>query len=226
MLLRNRTEAGRELAVRLAGRQREGGLTDPVVLALPRGGVPVAVEIAEALGAPLDVLVVRKIGAPFNPELGVGAVAGDAPPLYDERTLAMLDLTEDRLGPTVARERTELHRREDLYRGGRPMPDVHGRTVVVVDDGLATGVTARAALRSARGLEPAELIMAVPVCSREAAELVGAEADELIWLHQPRPFSSVGQWYLDFDQVSDDEVVRMLTAARADARDRGSSDDG
>ncbi|MFF9867398.1 phosphoribosyltransferase [Streptomyces sp. NPDC013953] len=229
MLLRNRTEAGRELAARLLDLEHEGSLKDPVVLALPRGGVPVAVEIATALGAPLDVLVVRKIGAPFNPELGVGAVAGEAPPLYDRRTLAMLDLTEERLGPAVARERTELHRREALYRGGRPMPEVHGRTVVLVDDGLATGVTARAALRAVRGLEPADVVMAVPVCSREAAELVAAESDRLVYLHQPRPFSSVGQWYLDFEQVGDDEVIRTLTAARAagaDATGGGPSDHG
>ncbi|MET9800649.1 phosphoribosyltransferase family protein [Streptomyces sp. NPDC006368] len=217
MLLRDRREAGRELAARLAERQRDGTLTDPIVLALPRGGVPVADEIATALGAPLDVLVVRKIGAPYNPELGVGAVAGEAPPLYDRRTLAALGLTEERLAPTVARERTELRRREELYRGGRPMPDVRGRTVVVVDDGLATGVTARAALRAVRNMAPARVVMAVPVCAAEAARLVAAEADELVYLHQPRPFSSVGQWYLDFDQVGDDEVIRTLTAARTDA---------
>ncbi|GGW39223.1 phosphoribosyltransferase [Streptomyces xantholiticus] len=210
MLFHDRREAGRELADRLIALRSEGALADPFILALPRGGVPIGDEIARALGAPLDVVVARKIGAPFNPEVGVGALAGEGPPLYDERALAMLDLTADRLSPVVARERAEMHRREDLYRGGRPAPEVKGRTAVVVDDGLATGVTARAALRAVRGMEPARLLLAVPVGSPEAAEALAAEADAVVCLHRPQPFYAVGQWYEEFDQVGDDEVIAIL----------------
>ncbi|MFJ8074545.1 phosphoribosyltransferase [Streptomyces sp. NPDC096176] len=210
MLFHDRREAGRELAGLLARRLDEGTLGSPFVLALPRGGVPIGDEIARALGAPLDVVVARKIGAPYNPEVGVGALAGEGPPLFDERTLAMLDLTADRLAPQVARERTEMHRREDLYRGGRPAPEVSGRTVVVVDDGLATGVTARAALRAVRGMGPGRLLLAVPVGSQEAAEALTAEADEVLCPHRPSLFHAVGQWYEDFDQVGDEEVVAIL----------------
>jgi putative phosphoribosyl transferase len=213
MRFHDRREAGRKLAERLEDMRRGGQLNNPVVLALPRGGVPVADEIARALHAPLDVLVARKIGAPFNPELGVGALAGEDPPLYDKRALAMLDLSADRLAPQVARERAELHRREDLYREGRPAPDVRGRSVIVVDDGLATGVTARAALRTVRGSGPARLILAVPVCSPEAAIALGPEVDELVCLYRPDSFRAVGQWYEEFDQVGDEEVIATLRAS-------------
>ncbi|QKW48570.1 phosphoribosyltransferase [Streptomyces buecherae] len=215
MLFSDRRAAGRELAAQLADRALHSEVASPFVLALPRGGVPVADEVAKVLHAPLDVLVVRKIGPPFNPELGVGALTGEDPPLYDERALAMLDLTADRLGAQVARARTELHRREDLYRGGRPAPDLRGRTVVLVDDGLATGVTAHAALRAVRRSEPARVVLAAPVCSVEAATALGTEADDVVCAHQPRPFGSVGQWYADFEQVSDDEVIDTLRAAHA-----------
>lgn len=213
MEFRTRREAGRRLAVLLADPKRAGQWKEPVVLALPRGGVPVADEVAKALHAPLDVLVARKIGAPFSPEVGIGALAGQDPPLYDEQALAMLDLTPERLAPQAARERAELHRREALYRAGRPKPDLRGRDVIVVDDGLATGVTARAALRAVRASEPAHVVLAVPVSSPEAAAALQAETDEFICLFQPRPFGSVGQWYEDFDQVGDDEVTDILKAS-------------
>lgn len=211
----DRGEAGQELAARLLVRYRAGELPSPYVLALPRGGVPVAAEVARALDAPLDVVVVRKIGAPFDRELGVGALAGGAPPLYDTGALASLGLSADRLGDRVEAERAELRRREEVYRAGRPAPVLGGRTAVLVDDGLATGVTARAAVRAVRAMSPAAVVLAVPVCSREAAGTLRAETDGLVTLYTPRPFHSVGRWYDDFTQVGDDEVVAALRDAAA-----------
>ncbi|MFF8828127.1 phosphoribosyltransferase [Streptomyces sp. NPDC015131] len=210
MRFRDRGEAGRELAARFTEWRRQGRLDDPVVLGLPRGGVPVAAEIAAALHAPLDVLVVRKIGAPYNPEVGIGALAGDRPPVFDERALAVLGLAPERLAARVEAERAELRRREELYRGGRPAPRLRGRTVVVVDDGLATGATARAALRAVRASGPARLLLAVPVCSGQALTALRGEADEIVYLYQPPYFEAVGQWYDDFAQLTDAEVVRAL----------------
>ncbi|GAB2886858.1 phosphoribosyltransferase [Streptomyces deserti] len=210
MRFRDRREAGRQLAEQLRVRQDEGTLPDPVVLALPRGGVTVAREVARALDAPLDVLVVRKIGAPFQEELGVGAIAGDEEPLFDTDTLRRLSLSEAVLAPVVQRERAELRRRERLYRQGRPAPELRGRTVIVVDDGLATGATARAALRFLRRQDPARIVLAAPVCSPEAADLLRPEADEVICLYQPAAFMAVGLWYDDFDQLTDEDVLRAL----------------
>lgn len=217
MRFRDRQEAGRELAARLHVLHGQGALPHPVVLALPRGGVAVALEVARVLGAPLDVLVARKIGAPFQPELGVGAVAGDEPPLYDERSLRQLGLSEAELAPVAARERAELRRREELYRQGRPAADLRGHTAIVVDDGLATGATARAALRSVRRGAPQRVVLAVPVSSRQAADLLRPEVDELVCLYRPSDFRAVGLWYDDFAQLSDDEVLAALRAARAEA---------
>ncbi|MFE2262393.1 phosphoribosyltransferase [Streptomyces griseosporeus] len=217
MRFRDREEAGRELGARLRLLREKDELPRPVVLALPRGGVTVALEVARALDAPLDVLVARKIGAPFQPELGVGALAGDGPPLYDRESLARLGLTEAELAPVVRRERAELKRRERLYRQGRPAADLSGRTAVVVDDGLATGVTARAALRAVRGGAPRRVVLAVPVSSPQAARLLSPEVDELVCLAQPSDFRAVGLWYDDFEQLSDDDVLRALRAAPADA---------
>jgi putative phosphoribosyl transferase len=210
MRFRDRQQAGQELAARLLEWAADDDLVDPVVLALPRGGVPVAAEVAEALRVPLDVLVVRKIGAPGRPEAGIGAIADDEPPLFDQHSLRRLGIREARLAPHVARERAELHRREDAYRKGRPPPSVRDRTVILVDDGLATGVTARAALRHLRGRKPARLILAVPVGATDARSALREEADDVICLHQPRDFYAVGQWYEDFAQVSDSEVTEAL----------------
>ncbi|MGP3998773.1 phosphoribosyltransferase [Streptomyces sp. 8N706] len=210
MRFHDHRHAGEELGLRLLEWAADGEIANPVVLALPRGGVPVAAEVARALNAPLDVLVARKIGAPGHPEMGIGAIAGEDPPVYDSRALEMLGLVEDDLAADVARERAELHRREELYRGGRPAPDVEGRTVILVDDGLATGVTARAALRHLRAKNPARLILAVPVCALQSAETVRPDADDLVCLHQPGSFRAVGEWYEEFAQVSDNEVIATL----------------
>ncbi|NGO12620.1 phosphoribosyltransferase [Streptomyces sp. HC44] len=210
MRFRDRRQAGAALAERLLAQRDEGALPDPVVLALPRGGVVVAGEVARALDAPLDVLVARKIGAPFQSELGVGAIAGEDEPLFDERALDRLGLSKAALEPIVEREREELHRREQLYRKGLAIPELTGRTAVVVDDGVATGVTALAALRSVRRHDPARVTLAVPVCSPEAARLVREEADDVVCLHEPATFMAVGLWYEEFDQVTDDEVLDVL----------------
>lgn len=219
MRFHDHRQAGQELAARLVEWAADGDLGEPVVLALPRGGVPVAAEIARALGTPMDVLVARKIGLPDRPEAGVGALVGEDAPVFDEESLAMLGMSEDEFAPEVARQRAELHRREDLYRQGRPDPETAGRTVVLVDDGLATGVTARAALRHLRGTDPGRLILAVPVGSPEAAEAMRREADDVICLYRPDSFRSVGEWYEEFPQVTDNEVISTLrTPAISPAR--------
>ncbi|MEV0639897.1 phosphoribosyltransferase family protein [Streptomyces sp. NPDC050619] len=210
MRFRDRRHAGRDLGERLRFLQEKGALAHPVVLALPRGGTTVGREVAQALQAPLDVVVARKIGAPFQEELGVGAIAGDDPPLFDERALEQVGLSSGDLEDVVDREREELHRREERYRQGRPAPDLQDRTVIVVDDGLATGVTARAALRWVRSQSPERVVLAVPVCSPEAAHDLRGEADDVICLHQPVAFRAVGLWYEDFEQLTDDDVLEAL----------------
>ncbi|OEU91882.1 phosphoribosyltransferase [Streptomyces abyssalis] len=209
MQFRDRREAGKALAEKLTA-QQHGRLPDPVVLALPRGGVPVADEIARVLGAPLDVVVARKIGAPFQPELGVGAVAGDAPPVYDPGLLRQLGLSERDLAATAEHEHTELKRREEVYRRGRGPLDLSGRSAVVVDDGVATGSTARAALRAVREAGPLRTVLAAPVCSREALEQLSGDADEIVCAYVPPAFGAVGFWYEDFPQLSDEEVLGIL----------------
>jgi putative phosphoribosyl transferase len=208
----DRRAAGRLLADKLKDLCSE----QTVVLALPRGGVPVASEIATACGATLDVIVTRKIGAPRQPELGVGAIAeGMRDPVYDDWILARLGLTPADLAATVAAEKDELARRVRVYRPGRPPPDVAGRPVIVVDDGLATGVTARAALGSLRAGTfgtgaPGSLILAVPVAPRTAATALAAGADRVVSLVTPRRFASVGEWYDSFPQLADADVLALL----------------
>jgi putative phosphoribosyl transferase len=182
----------------------------PLVLALPRGGVPVAVPIAERIGAELGLVLVRKIGAPGHAELGVGAIAENGPAVFDQSNLDYLGLTPEDLADAVERERAELARRIRRYRGERSAPHATGRTVVVVDDGIATGVTARAALRWLREQRPATLILAVPVCARQAREAIAADADVVVCLNSPREFRAVGAWYDDFRQLSDDDVERAI----------------
>ncbi|MEU8969380.1 phosphoribosyltransferase family protein [Streptomyces monashensis] len=212
MRFRDRAEAGRELAGLLVDLCARESLADPLVLALPRGGIAVAEPVARALGAPLDVLVVRKIGAPHHQEFAVGALAADDPPLFDAGTLDMLGLTEECMAPAVERERRELRRREERYRAGRPPPDPAGRTVIVVDDGLATGATARAALRHVRRRGPAHLVLAVPVGAPDSVESLTGEADTVVCPHRPAGFAAVGQWYEDFEQLTDAQVLAALHA--------------
>ncbi|QUX31061.1 phosphoribosyltransferase [Nocardiopsis akebiae] len=211
----DRSEAGR----RLAERVRPFAVDEPLVLALPRGGVPVGAELALRLGADFDVLMVRKIGLPGHPETGVGAVAEDGRVLYDDRALARLHVPRQALSDTVAAERDELDRRRRVYRGERPPPRIAGRDCVVVDDGVATGGTARAALRMVRQAGPARLVLAVPVASPEAVALLREEADALVVLSAPDNFRAVGEWYRDFGQLSDDHVTAIL-AENAHTRPR------
>ncbi|RCV50186.1 phosphoribosyltransferase [Marinitenerispora sediminis] len=208
---RDRTRAGELLAERLTGL----GLARPYVLALPRGGVQVAVPVARALSAPLDVLVVRKIGAPDNPELGIGAVTAHGPVLLDDGRISRLGIDQRAVVRAVERERAEARRRLLIYREGRRAPEVGGRDVIVVDDGLATGVTARAALRDLAARDPASTRLAVPVGSATAVAGVrrGGDCDEVVCLLEPVDFHAVGLWYEDFPQLSDDEVVLALHEA-------------
>ena len=211
MRFADRHDAGRRLADRLVGEP----LHDPVVLALPRGGVPVAYEVAVALEAPLEVIVARKVGAPTQPELGIGAVAEGGEPIFDEGLLSRLGLDTEALDRLVARERVELERRVGHYRPGRSLPTLAGRDVLLVDDGLATGVTARAALRALRAHAPRRVVLAVPVGAPESVAALATEADEVICLHAPRGFAAVGQWYRDFGQTDDATVVELLDRARS-----------
>jgi putative phosphoribosyl transferase len=182
-----------------------------MVLALPRGGVAVAKQVAKVLDVPMNVIVTRKIGYPRQPELGVGAIAeGLETAVYDASLLARLSLSPADLAPVVAAEQAELTRRVEVYRGGRPLPRVAGWYVIVVDDGLATGVTARAALRSLRAAQAAYLVLAAPVAAPAAAGDMRAEADQVIILATPRRFRSVGQWYTSFGQLTDADVLALL----------------
>ncbi|MGA8745618.1 MAG: phosphoribosyltransferase [Solirubrobacterales bacterium] len=202
----DRRDAGRQLAGPLAG------LVDaqPIVVAVPRGGVPVAREIAKALGAPLDIFAVRKLGAPHNPEYGIGAVAEDGTRLIDTEAVAGLGISAGELDRIIGRETAELRRRVTAYRDDRPPLELEGRTVIVVDDGIATGVTDVAALRALRRHAPLRIVLAVPVCAADAIGRLREEADAVVCLLAPSLLYGVGQWYSDFSQVSDEEVVSVL----------------
>jgi putative phosphoribosyl transferase len=202
----DRSEAGRLLGAELASRKLP---VNTIVLALPRGGLPVGAEVAEALKAPLDVVVVRKLGVPWQPELAMGAIAGGTRVL-DHQLIRDLRISNKEVEAVVARETKEVERREKLYRSGLPAQDLRARTVVIVDDGLATGSTMLAATRHVRSFHPERLIVAVAVGSSDACNRLRREADECICLAMPEPFFAVGEWYTDFRQVTDDEVRDIL----------------
>jgi len=218
---RDRRSAGQLLARQLDAYAHR---SDVVVLGLPRGGVPVAFEVADALDAPLDVFVVRKLGVPFQPELAMGAIASGGVKVLNDDVVAMANITPDIVARAVSAEERELERREHLYRNGRPPLALTGKIVILTDDGLATGSTMRAAVAAVRRLQPARVIVAVPVGARESCRLLEETADDVICLQVPDPFSAVGMWYEDFSQTSDDEV-RMLVE-EASLRHVESSGDG
>lgn len=206
----DRREAGRRLAAQLLPLAGE----HPVVVGLPRGGVPVASEIAIALKAPLDILAVRKLGAPHNPEYGIGAIVEDGTRIFDSEALAALAVDGGELESIVSRASEELRRRVVAYRGGRRPMSLRGRFVIVVDDGVATGVTDTAALRAIRRQRPRRLVLAVPVCAPDSVARMRREADEMVCLIAPAHLRGVGQWYRDFSQIHDQEVIATLGAAR------------
>jgi putative phosphoribosyl transferase len=206
----NRRDAGRQLATRLLPLAEER----PIVVALPRGGIPVAEQVAVALGAPLEILAVRKLGAPHNPEYGIGAIAEGGTRVLDQEALAVLGIEGDELDRIFVEETAELRRRVEAYRGDRSPPSLRGRAVIVVDDGVATGVTDAAALRDVRRQRPRCLILAVPVCPPDSLGRLQDEADEVVCLVVPPRLRGVGQWYSDFGQVSDAEVLAALARAR------------
>jgi putative phosphoribosyl transferase len=209
----DRREAGRLLGRRLLSLNR----ADSVVLALPRGGVPVGFEVARALGAPLDVVVVRKLGVPYQPELAMGAIGEDGVRVLNAEVLAVSAVDEEEFAAVERRERAELDRRAERYRLGRAREDLEGKTAIVVDDGVATGATARAACRVARARGASEVILAAPVCGPDTAERLGGDVDGIVCLEVPGRFCSVGQSYESFRQTSDDEVVDLLRRAETRA---------
>jgi len=215
MIFHDRREAGRALARAL---HPLPGLEDAVVLALPRGGVPVAVEVARELHRPMDVFVVRKLGVPAQEELALGAVASGGVVVVNQTVIHAFAIPQPDIDTLVARERLEIERRESLYRGGRPPLSVAGRPVIVVDDGLATGSTMTAAVRALRP-QVRSVVVAVPVGSARACEDLRGEADQVVCLAAPEPFHAVGEFYRNFEQISDDEVSGLLIQAGMDVRE-------
>jgi putative phosphoribosyl transferase len=219
---RDREDAGRQLAERLVGYRGE----DPIIFALPRGGVPVGYEISHALEAPLEAFIARKLGAPNQPELGIGAVAQDGSRVLNERIVQEIGVSEEYIERIAAEEMAEAERRLELFRGDRPEPEVRGRTAILVDDGIATGVTTKAAIEALRRRGARRLVLAVPVCAAQTAESLRQEVDELICLEAPSNLMAIGLWYQYFVQTSDEEVIELLERARRkqEGRHRNGSD--
>ncbi len=213
MIYENRSDAGKRLARELAGYKSQ----EPLILALPRGGVPVAAEIAQALEAPLDLILVRKLGVPMEPELAMGAVIDGAEPhvVRNEDIIALLAMPEAEFEQICARELAEIERRRKLYLADRPRAELRDRVVIVVDDGIATGATVRAALEAIRRKGPGKLVLAVPVAPTSTLQELEGEADEIVCLQRHEPFYAIGLYYTDFHQVTDKEVIGILSRVRA-----------
>jgi predicted phosphoribosyltransferase len=214
MRFRDRIDAGRRLAGKLS---EYAGRDDVIVLALPRGGVPVGAEVADTLGAPLDVFLVRKLGVPGREELAMGAIASGGVRVLNRDVVDQLRIPESWIHAVAADEGAELARRETAYRDGRSAPDVRDRTVILVDDGLATGASMKAAVAALRKLDPARIVVAVPVGAPETCQELGELADEVVCAERPDPFWAVGSWYADFDQTTDEEVRDLLRRSRVAA---------
>lgn len=216
--IKDRRDAGRRLAQALNAYR---GRRDLLVLALPRGGVPVAVEVARVLDAPLDLILARKLGTPGQPELAMGAVASGGAQVVNADIVASLGIADDELKLVVERETRELERREQDYRGARPRPPVAGKCVILVDDGVATGATVRAAVAALRSQQPARLVIAVPVAPPDTVERLRRDADEVVCPETPEPFIAISRWYVDFPQLSDGDVRELLTQAWKDTQGEG-----
>jgi predicted phosphoribosyltransferase len=210
MLFRDRSDAGRQLAKALS---RYAERSDVLVLSLPRGGVPVGYEVAEALRAPLDVFIVRKLGVPSQPELAMGAVASGGVRVLNQDVVRQLDIPQNVIDRVAAAELREIERRDQRYREGRPTQKLEGKVVLLIDDGLATGSTMRAAARAVRLQKPARTVIAVPLSAAVTCEVLRDDADEIVCLATPEPFYAVGQWYANFEQTTDEEVQDLLARA-------------
>ncbi len=208
--IKDRMTAGRALAKAMANYHDR---RDLLVLALPRGGVPVAFELAEALNAPLDLMLVRKLGSPGQRELAMGAIASGGVRVLNEELVSYLHVSEETLEEVAASEQKELERREQAYRGDRPWPKIAGKCVILVDDGVATGATMRVAIKALRKQNPGELVVAVPVAPPDTVHVLRKEADDVVCLATPEPFAAIGLWYVNFSQVSDEEVTELLRRA-------------
>jgi predicted phosphoribosyltransferase len=211
---RDRAEAGRILATKL---RHYADKPDAIILALPRGGVPVAFEVAQALHLPMEVFVVRKLGVPGQRELAMGAIASGGVRVINTGIVQALGISRETIDMVARQEQQELERRERVYREGHSMPDVRGRTVLLVDDGIATGATIQAAVQALRALQAARVVVAVPVAPAEATALLRQRADEVVCVAQPEPFFAIGQWYENFPQLGDENVRALLTQAHASA---------
>ena len=209
---RDRVHAGKFLAQHL---QRFANRSDVLVLALPRGGVPVASEVANALGAPMDVFLVRKLGVPGHQELAMGAVASGGLRVVNDDVVRSLGIPPAAIDLVASQELAELGRREQVYRGDRPEPEIRGRTIILVDDGLATGSTMRAAAQALASRHPAKIVVAVPIAAPETCDALAHEVDEVVCALTPEPFYAVGLWYEDFDQTTDDQVRALLADSRS-----------